>query len=30
MLCMEPVAAPKKIEATLLHCDFHRYRDMAA
>ena len=30
VLCTAPMAAPKKLEATLLHCDFHRYRDMAA
>ena len=30
VLYAEPVAAPLRMEATVLHCDFHRYRDMAA
>ena len=30
VLYSEPVTAPVKMEATVLHCDFHRYRDMAA
>ena len=30
VLYAEPVTAPVKMEATVLHCDFHRYRDMAA
>ena len=30
VLYAEPVAAPVKMEATLLHVDFHRYRDLAA
>jgi hypothetical protein len=29
VLNAEPVAA-RRMEATVLHCDFHRYRDMAA
>ena len=30
VLYAEPVAAPAKMEATLLHVDFRRYRDLAA
>ena len=30
VLYAEPVAAPVRMEATLLHCDFRRYRDTAA
>ena len=30
VLYAEPVAAPVRMEATLLHCDFRRYRDPAA
>ena len=30
VLYAEPVVAPVKMEATLLHVDFHRYRDLAA
>ena len=30
VLYAETVTVPVKMEATVLHCDFHRYRDMAA
>ena len=30
VLYAEPVETPVRMEATVLHCDFHRYRDLAA